>query len=235
MTLEEVMLELESYSNAGTKKVLIKHGAKEPFFGVKVQDLKKIVKKVKKDHDLSLQLYATGNSDAMYLAGLISDADKITKEELNTWAEQAYWYYLAEFAVPWVAAESKYGFELALEWIESPKENIASAGWGTLASMSNVKEDEELDIEQYSQLLDRVDKEIHQAQNRVRYAMNGFVIATGSGIKELTTKATKIAESIGKVSVNVGETSCKVPLAKNYIQKIIDKGTIGKKRKSARC
>ena len=54
------------------------HGAKEPFFGVKVGDLKKILKKTKKNHELSLELYKTGNSDAMYLAGLMADEKKIT-------------------------------------------------------------------------------------------------------------------------------------------------------------
>jgi 3-methyladenine DNA glycosylase AlkD len=235
MTVTEILDELKSYGNTSTKNTYYKHGAREPFFGVKVQDLKKIVKKVKTNHALSLELYATGNTDAMYLAGLIADENKISKEELNTWAKQAYWYYISEYTVPWVAAESRYGLELALEWIESPLENIASAGWATLSNLSMLKPDEELDTDLFSSLLDRATKEVHQAQNRVRYTMNGFVIAVGGSVKSLSLQAVKRAKSIGKVSVNVGETSCKVPLATDYIQKIIDKGTLGKKRKSARC
>ena len=45
MTLSETMEELKSYGNDQTKKTLLKHGAKEPFYGVKVGDLKKILKK----------------------------------------------------------------------------------------------------------------------------------------------------------------------------------------------
>jgi hypothetical protein len=44
-----------------------------------------------------------------------------------------------------------------------------------------------------------------------------------------------VAERIGKVSVDMGGTACKVHLATAYIKKTADKGTIGKKRKSARC
>ena len=55
----------------------------------------------------------------MYLAGLIADDDKITKEQLNQWADEAYWYMISEYTVPWVAAESRFGMELAMEWIES--------------------------------------------------------------------------------------------------------------------
>jgi len=235
MTLDEVMAELKGYGNAGTKKILIKHGAREPFFGVKVQDLKKIVKKVKKDHNLSLELYATGNSDAMYLAGLIADETKITKANLQGWAKEAYWYMVSEYTVPWVTAETPFAEELALEWIESDVEGIAAAGWTTLSSYAALKKDEELPVATYASLLDRVASGVHDAPNRVRYAMNGFVIATGASIASLTESAKKVATTIGKVSVDMGGTACKVPLATDYIKKIEDRGSIGKKRKTARC
>jgi len=235
MTLKEVMTQLEAFGNEGTKKILRNHGAEEPFFGVKVGDLKKITKKIKKDHHLSLELYATRNTDAMYLAGLIADEDQITKKDLKKWVKEAYWYYISEFTVPWVAAETKFGFDLGLEWIKSKKENIAAAGWSTLSSLANLRPDEELDIDKYSELLDHIGEHIHEAPNRVRYVMNGFVIAVGGAIKKLSPKAKKIAKKIGKVEVNVGDTACKVPLATDYIQKVIDRGALGKKRKSARC
>ena len=235
MTAEEVLKELEGYGNEGTKNIFLKHGAREPFYGVKVQDLKKIQKRVKTDHDLSLELYATGNSDAMYLAGLIADEKAISKADLNKWADGAYWYMISEYTVPWVAAETGYGYELGLEWIGSKEERIASAGWSTLSSCASLRPDEELDIARYAELLDHVEHNIHKAPNRVRFTMNGFVIAIGSYIPALTTKAIEVGKKIGKVSVDMGGTACKVPPAPDYIQKVIDRGSIGKKRKSARC
>jgi len=235
MTKKEVLQLLEAAGDPQTKKTLMKHGAQEPFFGVKVAELKKILKKTKKNHDLSLELFATGNSDAMYLAGLMADEKQITKAQLNEWASQAYWSYLSEYAVPWVAAETDFGFELGLEWIESESERIACAGWSTLASFASLNKDEDLDIETYKKLLRRAGEQVHEAQNRVRYTMNGFVIAIGSYIPELTETAQEIAAQIGKVSVEMNGTACKVPLATTYIQKVIDKDRVGKKRKTARC
>ena len=107
MTVKDILKELEGYGSEQTKNTLMKHGAQEPFFGVKVQDLKKILKKTKKNHELSLELYATGNSDAMYLAGLMADEKQITKEQLENWVNNAYWSYLSEYAAPWVAAETE--------------------------------------------------------------------------------------------------------------------------------
>ena len=95
------------------------HGAREPFFGVKVEDLKKIQKRIKVDYQLALDLYDTGNSDAMYLAGLIADDAKMTKKDLQRWVDQAYWHMLSEYTVPWVATGSPHGHDLALKWIEA--------------------------------------------------------------------------------------------------------------------
>lgn len=113
MQFKEVMLELESMGSESTRKTYLRHGAPDSFFGVKVGDLKTIVKKLKKNHALSLELYRSGNSDAMYLAGLIADEKKINKEELEEWARLASWYMISEYTVAWVAAESKFGWELA--------------------------------------------------------------------------------------------------------------------------
>jgi len=235
MTVKEVLTELEALGNPGTKKILTKHGAEEPFFGVKTGDLKKVQKKIKKNHELSLGLYESGNSDAMYLAGLVADEKTISKADLNQWVKGAYWYMLSEYTVAWIAAESNHAWDLATEWIESENPKIASCGWSTLSSFASITVDEDLDIEAYSQLLDKVAKELQSAPNRVRYTMNGFVIATGAYISSLTEKALETADKVGLVSCEMGETACKVPVARPYIQKIIDMGTVGKIRKKARC
>src|SRR5260221_8431025 len=164
----KVLDDLQKLGSESIKKVLVKHGAREPFFGVKVEHLKKIQKRIKVDHALALELYDSGISDAMYLAGLIADPATMTKAQLNKWVKGAYWYFLSGYTVPWVASESRFGAELAHEWIDSPKEQIASAGWATWSSLLSIKPDEELNHAELEKLLDRVQKTIHTSQNRVR-------------------------------------------------------------------
>lgn len=191
MTLKEILIELENYGDEAIKKIHMNHGAKEPLYGVRIQDMKKIVKKVKKNHELSLELYATGNSDAMYLAGLIADENKISKSDLNKWVKGATNHGISEYTVAWIAAESKYGYKLGLQWIESSNELVATSGWSTLSNYAAITQDDKLDLKIYNKLLERVEKSIHKAPNRVRYTMNGFVIAVGSYIIELTERRLK--------------------------------------------
>lgn len=235
MTTPEILAELATYGSESIKKIYLKHGAKEPFYGVKVEDLKKIQKKVKKNYDLALELYDTGNSDAMYLAGLIADDKKMTKNDLHHWAEKAYWYMISEFTVPWVAAESHYGHELALEWMQSDKENIAAAGWATYVNLLALIPDNQLNKDEIKSLLEKVKKEIHTAQNRVKQVMNGFVIAVGGCVPDLTDLAIETGKTIGAVTVDMGGTACKTPYSPDYIEKIKAKGAIGKKKKTVKC
>jgi 3-methyladenine DNA glycosylase AlkD len=235
MTAREVLAELARLGSESIKKTLMKHGAKEPFYGVKVEDLKKIQKRIKTDYALSLALYDTGNSDAMYLAGLIADPAKMTKADLRKWVKGAYWHMLSEYTVPWVAAESRYGAELAREWVDSPKEPIAAAGWSTFSSLVAIKPDGELDLVEVEKLLGRVEREVPGAANRVRYTMNGYVIAVGSYVVPLVGRAKAAAKAIGTVSVDMHGTACQVPDAAAYIAKVEAAGRQGKKRKTAMC
>jgi hypothetical protein len=137
--------------------------------------------------------------------------------------------------VAWVAAESPHGPELAREWIESKKEATASCGWMVWSSLVAITPDADLPIEELAGYLQRIGQTIHAQPNRVRYAMNGFVISLGSYVPELTAAAIDVAEGIGEVSVDMGDTACETPFAPDYIRKVQQRGAIGKKRKTARC
>jgi 3-methyladenine DNA glycosylase AlkD len=235
MTAEEIVAEIEPQGSESYRKILRNHGAQDPVLGVKIEYLKKIEKRVKKDYQLALDLYDTGIYDAMYLAGLIADDEKMTKKDLRKWVEKANCYSLREYTVTWVTAHSTHGWDMAREWIESKKESVASCGWAVFGGLVAITEDSDLDVKELKLLLKRVEKTIHEQPNRVRYQMNGFVIAVGSYVKELTELALATAGKIGTVTVNMGDTACKVPDAAAYIEKIRARGTIGKKKKTLKC
>jgi hypothetical protein len=187
------------------------------------------------DYRLALELYDTGNYDAMYLAGLIADDARMTKEDLQRWVDNAYAGALPGATVPWVAAGSPHGREMALKWIESAEPCVASAGWMTLACLVSIKEDAELDVGELKRLLQRVQKTIHKAPDVVRYSMNSFLIAVGSYVKSLTNVAIRAGDSIGPVHADLGNNSCEIPSAPEYIRKVEARGAIGKKRKTVKC
>lgn len=235
MTAQEILNELKPLGSESYKRVIFKHGVADPCWGVKIGDMQKIVKRIKKDYKLALELYDSGIYDAMYLAGLIADDAKMTRKDLLHWLKGAYCRPLAGWTVAWVAAGSPHGWDLALEWIESKETLTAVAGWATLASIVSVKPDTELDLAALKKLVTRVQKGIHKETDEVRYHMNAFLISLGSYVEPLKDVVLIAAEKIGPVTADLGDNDCKTPGIAEYISKVEKRGAIGKKRKTAKC
>ena len=235
MAAQEILDEIKPLGSESYKRVIFKHGVKEPCFGVKIGDIQKIVKRIKKDYQLALDLYDTGIYDAMYLAGLIADDAKMTKKDLKHWAAKAYCRPLCGWTVAWVAAGSMHGWDLGIEWIDAKRSLTSVAGWATLGSLVAIVQDDKLDLVALKKLCQRVQKSIHMEPDEVRYHMNAFLIAVGCYVKPFTDVAIEIGAKIGPVTADLGDNSCTVPYAPEYIEKVRTRGSIGKKRKSAKC
>lgn len=233
--VKEIMQILEQKGVPNTVSIYRKHGAMGKLFGVKVSDLKPLQKKYKGNNAIAKELYRTNNSDAMYLAALIANAKELGKEEIQKWVENAWWYMISEHAAAWMVSEGKDAFEHIKELMKSKEEHILSCAWASLSKYLSLTPDEELDKNYLKERLNDVVKNIHEQANRVKYTMNGFVIALGSYVPDLLDMSKDAAKEIGKVEVFMGETNCKVPLAADYISKVEKRGAIGKKRKTAKC
>jgi hypothetical protein len=222
-TAASIMTDLKSKGSEKTRKTYARHG--NP-------------KKIKGQQTLACELYKTGKLEAMYLAGLVADGSQLTRKQLQEWAEDAAKLDLqmvAECTIPWVTVESPHARDLAMEWMKSRKENLAPIGWSTYAGLIATRADESLDLDEIAGLLNTVVKGIDPAKNRVRHKMNSFVIAVGTYVKPLFKHAKETARKIGVVSVDMGDTACKVPVATAYIEKIEAAGRVGQKRKTLRC
>lgn len=235
MKLKAVMAALKARGNEQIKRILMRHGAREPLFGVRVGDMKPIAKKLKGRQALALELFATGNGDAQYLAGMVADGRLMTARQLQAWADTAAWDMISGCTVPWVASEHPEGFALATKWIASKDEQVACAGWSTLGAIAAIVPDADLPIAAYGRLLDRVVKEIDGAPDGARYSMNNFVIMVGTYVAPLATKAMAAARKIGRVQIDMGDTSCNVPLAEEYILKSRRGAPVAPKRRTVRC
>lgn len=234
-TVSEVLSALEEKGSEQTRKIYARHGAPESMFGVKVADMKTIAKTIKGNQELALELYDSGNSDAMYLAGMVADGSQMSKTQLDQWAKDANWYMISEYTVPGVTCENDAARDIAMKWIKSKTEAVAAAGWCAYSGILATRSDDEIDVVEVESLLEKIETGIEKAKNRVRYAMNGFVISVGGYIKPLNKRAKQTAKKIGGVDCDLGETSCKVPLASEYILKIEKAGKLGKKRKTIKC
>jgi len=212
MTVEQTLAELEALGTEQNRKVYQRHGAKPPLFGVSYGNLDKLRKRIKRDHALAQQLWASGNHDGRVLATKIAEPAQTDAALLESWIEDLDNYVLTD-AFAQLAAASKAGRERAATWIDSADEWTSSAGWTVVAIRPHAFED------QLGTLIRRVVNSIHAAPNRTRHAMNNALIAIGILGDPWSEKAMEAATRIGKVEVDHGETGCVTPDAVAYIRK----------------
>lgn len=235
MELKEVMQELENLGKERTKKIYMSNGAHEPLFGVTTGDMKPMSKKIKIDHALAEQLYATGNYDAMYFAGVIADPNAFTETDYERWIDQAYFYMISDFVVAVTLSESNIAQHVADKWIISDQELKASAGWSTYCWLIGNRKDNEFDQNKILKMLEFVKENIHSAKDRVKQAMNYFVYSVGLSYLPLHEKALEIAKEIGVIEIKRDNKAPVFLNACDSINKDIAKGRIGFKRKYVRC
>lgn len=234
MKLEEVLLELEAVGSERTKKSYIRNGAHEPLFGCAIKDLNPIVKKIKHNNKLAFELYNTGNYDAMYLAGMIVDVKKMSRQDFENWVEKAYFYMISDFIVAVCLVEADFNLELAEEWINSGEELKMSAGWSTFTWTLESTKDDFFDPEQIERLMDKVEQDFHIAPMRAKNAMNAFLVSVGVSYLLLHEKAYTLAKKLLGESIQENP-KCKPPGASASIENAISKRKLGFKRKYLRC
>lgn len=235
MELQEILRQLEALGTERTKKAYLRQGAKEPLFGVATGAMKAIAKKVMGNQPLAEQLYATGNYDAMYLAGMIADPSSMTEADFDRWMEGAYCHMISDYIVSVTLSETDIAQSVSDRWIAEGGELYRSAGYSCYCWLIGNRKDEEFDKEKLNAMLEVVERTIHDSPNRVKYAMNNFVATVGVSFLLLHEKALSVAAIIGRVELLGGKIKSSLPSAEEEIQKMAAKGKLGFKRRHVRC
>ncbi len=235
MDFETVMQELEALGKERTKKIYISNGAHEPLFGVATGAMKPIAKKIKINQRLAEELYATGNYDAMYFAGIIADPNAMTESDYERWMDKAYFYMISDYVVAVTLSESPIAQDVADKWIASGEELRMSAGWSCYCWLLGNRKDNEFSESKISNMLDIVKNSIHDSPERTKASMNNFLYTVAMSYLPLHEKAVETAKEIGIVEVKRDMKKTSLLNAYESIQKEIDRGRLGFKRKYVRC
>ncbi len=216
MTASEILNELEAMGSAQTRKIYKRHGVAGDQYGVSYANLKKLKKKIKVNHEAALVLWASGIHDARVLATMIADPAQADEAILDSWAEDLNNYVLGDGLSAYVG-KTGYARKKMEAWIEDDDEWKGQVGWQLLAGIAN--KDTAMSDADFEPYLATIASDIHERKNRVRYAMNTALIAIGSRNDRLAQQAIAVANTIGTVDVDHGQTSCKTPDAASYIEK----------------
>ncbi|MFD2369056.1 DNA alkylation repair protein [Brevibacillus sp. GCM10020057] len=235
MNLETVMQELEALGKERLKKMYMSNGAREPLFGVATGEMKPLARKIGINQPLAEQLYATGNYDAMYFAGIIADPKAMTEADFERWMDGAYFYMLSDYVVAVTLAETDIAQAVADKWIASGEELRMSAGWSCYCWLLGSRPDTEFAESKLAGMLETVEKTICDAPERTKASMNNFMYTVGVSYLPLHEKAVETAKAVGPIQLKRDKKKSSTLHAAESIQKAIARGQLGFKRKYVRC
>ena len=217
MKIADVLVKLEGYGNTQNRKIYRRHGAGDNLYGVSFANLNKMKREIKYDLKLALKLWKTKNIDAQTLATMIIRPSEVSEELIDAWVKEITYHHLIDSFVKNIVYKSPYSDKKMERWIKSDDEWIGRAGWVLMAvyAMKNsTSSDEFFDV-----FLETIREKTQSALNRKKEAMNNALIAIGLRNETLKVKALKIADEIGVVEVDQGETACQTFNAREYIER----------------
>jgi 3-methyladenine DNA glycosylase AlkD len=218
MTLQEVLHVFEATGTEQARKTYSRHAPGENTYGVSFAELGKLQKKIKKDHLLARELWASGSYEARSLATMIADPTELTDAEAESWVRDIDSYALTGM-LSGLVARSPFAHEKGEAWTHQDAEWVERTGWLVLSSVAT--SDKNLPNSHFEALLARVKAEIGGAKNRVKDAMNSLLITMATRNAHLHAMVLEALAAIGKIEVDHGDTDCKTPGAAEYIQKML--------------
>ena len=170
-TIEDVMRELAALEDAGMREANQRRGDDH---GVNLTHLRALAKRLKTQHELALQLWATGDTAARLLATLVCRPKAFSAAELDAMIRDIGSPKLLDWFIVNVVKPGRHAEQLRLDWKDGD-DLVGRAGW-SLTTERVVKNADGLDLDA---LLDQIGKEMKQAPAHKQWAMNHCLAEIG--------------------------------------------------------
>lgn len=209
-----LLAELAALDDPRMREVNERHGDDH---GVNLSKLRAIAKRLKTQHELALELWATDDTAARLLALLICRSKSFARDELDAMLREARAPKVHDWLVNYVVKKHPDADALRLAWLDDPDAVVASAGWA-LTSDRVVKRPEGLDL---AGLLDAIEVEMRDAPDRLQWEMNTTLAQIGISHPEHRARALAIGERLEVLKDYPTPPNCTSPFAPTWIAEIV--------------
>ena len=217
MTVKEILAKLKSLGDEKVRTHNKKWGVDDNQFGVKMGDIRKIAESIKVDHKLAMDLWETGNMEAMLLAILIVDKKSLSADDVDKMVRAIKAAQVADWFNSYIVKDFPENESLRKKWMHSKDPMSARAGWSLTAGRV-VRKPEILDL---PALLDRIESEMPKASPVVQWTMNSALAQIGICFPEHRTRALAIGEKLGIYRDYPVSKGCTSPFAPIWINEMV--------------
>jgi len=209
MTLTETLNKLESLGNVQIKKIYKQQGANDNTYGVSIENIINLSKDIKspegrkgKNHNLAIQLWKSGNTEARIIATLLIEPEKLTDNIIDRCISEIDYYVIADYFAQCIY-DSDYRMEKMLEWTQCEIEYIKRTGFTILNILA--KEDKVSVDTIFIPYIKQIEYEMATSANMAKESMSFALKTMGSRNENLKSIAHEAAAKIGIVEIKYGD------------------------------
>jgi 3-methyladenine DNA glycosylase AlkD len=170
-TVEQVVARLKEKARPEQLSGMKRYGMSvEKRLGLSMPDMRKLAKELGKNHNLALDLWKTGITEARIIAALIDDPKMLTERQMETWVKDFDSWDVGDQVCGELFDRSPLGWKKVVDWSNRDEEFVKRAAFALLASLA--WHDKKADDARFIELLPVIVQASTDERNFVRKAVN---------------------------------------------------------------
>jgi len=196
---QSILRELKSLSDQMAVEGMSRFGINpQNIYGVSIPDLRRIAKKVGKNHRLAQALWRRRVHEARILAGMIDEPALVSEKQMNRWAKDFDSWDVCDQVCLNLFDRTEFAYRKAVEWSQSDREFVKRAGFVLMAVMA--VHNKEMSNQEFLDFFPLIKKGATDRRNYVKKAVNWALRQIGKRNEELRTEAIKLALEIKNIN-----------------------------------
>jgi 3-methyladenine DNA glycosylase AlkD len=195
MAVDDIIEILKEHSNPAYLAGMTRFGVDNSrALGVKLPDIRKLAKMIKKDHALAQQLWDTGIHEARIMASLVDDPTLVTAAQIDAWTNDFYSWDLCDQVCGNLFDRTPFAITKAIEFSARDEEYVKRTGFVLMAeyAIHNKKAPNEV----FMPFFAIMEREAWDNRNFVKKAVNWALRQIGKRNDALKVEAIATAERI---------------------------------------
>ena len=195
MDASDVIDLLRQVASPAYREGMLRFGiANHKALGVKVPEIRKLARQIKKDHNLALELWETGVHEARLLATMIADPKQVTPALIDKWTLDFETWDVCDQACGNLFDRTPFAIHKAIEFSAREDEFVKRAGFVLMAELA--VHDKKADDLVFIQFFPIMEREAWDERNFVKKAINWSLRQIGKRNGRLKPFAIATAERI---------------------------------------
>jgi len=196
--LDLILARLEILTNKKNLAGMARFGiATDKAFGVKHPELKAIAKNYRKDHELALELWASGYHEARLLATIIDEPKMVSEAQAEAWVKGINSWDICDGFTGNLIDKTPFAYKKAIQWAHRDEEFVRRAGFALMAWLP-VHEKKAPDAK-FDPFFPLIIQYAGDERNFVKKAVNWALRQLGKRNALLNKKAIQTAKQIAKI------------------------------------